>query len=301
MAPPTQPRFLSRTWRRRLALGLPTILGLRPRGWFIPHRHADEAPAPAGYAALQPLFQAAEPAFRAWLAGLAPVAADFAAIAAAPGGQGGARWNQSWFPRLDAASAYAMVRLRQPRLILEIGSGHSTRFLLQAVADGGLASEVVAIDPAPRADLAGRPLTLLRTTLQRAGLEPFQRLRPGDLLLIDSSHILMPGSDVDLLFAEVLPRLPAGVFVQVHDVFLPDGYPAIWGWRGYNEQQGLVGWLASGRLGLRFASHYAATRLAEAVAASAVGPLPLLAEAFENALWMETMPAAGLPPGGAAR
>ena len=25
---------------RRLALGLPTVLGLKPRGWFIPHRYA---------------------------------------------------------------------------------------------------------------------------------------------------------------------------------------------------------------------------------------------------------------------
>ena len=80
------PRFLSRAWRRRLALGLPTILGLSPRGWFLPHRYAAGLAAPAGYAALLPLFQAAEPAFRAHLALLADHAADFERIAAGPTG-----------------------------------------------------------------------------------------------------------------------------------------------------------------------------------------------------------------------
>ena len=55
----------------------------------------------------------------------------------------------------------------------------------------------------------------------------------------NSSHILMPGSDVDILFNRVLPRLPAGALVHIHDIFLPFDYPAIWGWRNYNEQQGV--------------------------------------------------------------
>lgn len=285
-------RFLSRAWRKRAALGLPTVLGLRPRGWFLPHRHADEARPPQGYGALAPLFAAAEPAFRQWLEGFGPYREAFAAIAAG-GGQGAPRWNQHWFPRLDAASLYAAVRRRRPQRVVEVGSGHSTRFLLRALEDEGLDSAVTAIDPAPRATLAAaaasRPgLTLVRRTLQAAGLEPFADLASGDLLLIDSSHLLMPGSDVDLLFAEVLPRLPAGILVQVHDIFLPDGYPADWAWRGYNEQQGLVGWIVSGRLALRFSSHYAATRLAEAVAGSAAGGIALEPGARETALWLET-------------
>ncbi len=279
--------FLSRPWRKRLALGLPTVLGLRQRGWFIPHRHAEQARPPRHYQALQPLFAAAEADFRAWLEGFAPYRPDFAAIAA-DRTPGAARWTQDWFPRLDAASLYAAVRRARPRRAVEVGSGHSTRFLLRALADGGIDCAVTAIDPAPRATLEGQPIRLIRRTLQEAGLEPFEALAAGDLLLIDSSHVLMPGSDVDLLFAEVLPRLPPGVLVQVHDIFLPDGYPAAWEWRGYNEQQGLVGWLASARLRLRFSSHYAASRLAPAVAASAVGGLPLSPGAFETALWLET-------------
>ena len=56
------------------------------------------------------------------------------------------RWNQDWFPRLDAASAYAMVRRHRPARIVEVGSGHSTRFLARAVADAGLAADITAIE-----------------------------------------------------------------------------------------------------------------------------------------------------------
>ena len=88
------------------------------------------------------------------------------------------------------------------------------------------------------------------STLQAAPAEVFDGLKAGDVLFIDSSHILMPGSDVDILLNRVLPRLPAGVLVHIHDIFLPFDYPAIWGWRNYNEQQGVVPLLA-GPIGRR--------------------------------------------------
>ena len=67
------------------------------------------------------------------------------------------RWSQDWFPRLDGAALYAAVRLGRPRRVLEIGSGHSTRFVAQAVADGDLACAVTCIDPQPRADVVKLP------------------------------------------------------------------------------------------------------------------------------------------------
>ena len=281
--------LLRRPWQRRLRLGLPTILGLDTLGWFIPYRYAASVRAPERYDALEPLFAERLPAFERWIATLESYAPAFAAIAARRDQPGAARWDQSWFPRLDAATAYAMVRERRPARVVEVGSGHSTRFLWQAIQDGGLATELTAIDPEPRADLGKLPIALVRKTVQQAGLAPFAALAAGDILLIDSSHILMPGSDVDHLFAEVLPRLPSGVVLQVHDIFLPEGYPAHWAWRGYNEQQGLVGWLASGKLRPLFSSQMAATRLGARIAAGSLGRLPLLAGSFETALWMEVV------------
>ena len=55
--------------------------------------------------------------------------------------------------------------------------------------------------------------------VQRAPRALFAELRAGDVLVVDSSHVLMPGSDVDLLFNDVMPALPAGAIVHVHDIF----------------------------------------------------------------------------------
>ena len=196
------------------------------------------------------------------------------------------RWEQDWFPRLDAAVAYALVRRRRPARIVEVGSGHSTRFLARAVADEGYDARITAIDPKPRADLEGLPIELLRESLPAAGDGPFRSLASGDVLMIDSSHILMPGSDADFLFGRVLPSLPAGVYVHIHDVFLPDDYPPDWDWRGYNEQLGVMTLLQGGAWDPVFASHYVVSRMAEVLADSPVAGLPLPDGARESSLWL---------------
>lgn len=198
------------------------------------------------------------------------------------------RWNQDWFPRLDAAMAYAQVRDHQPRRIVEVGCGHSTRFFCRAVADGGLASEVTAIDPEPRAALAGLPgLRIIDQPVQAVGTEPFAALAAGDILSIDSSHKATPGGDVDFLMTMVLPMVPAGVTVHFHDMFMPDGYPASWAWRGYDEQAAVAAMIAGGGWAIDFASHYVVTRMADAVADSVAGALPLVDGAIESSLWLE--------------
>ncbi len=106
------------------------------------------------------------------------------------------------------------------------------------------------------------------------------------MLSIDSSHILMPGSDCDFLFGRVLPALPAGTLVHIHDVFLPDDYPADWDWRGYNEQLAVLQLILGSGWELLFACHYVATRMASDVARSVAGGLPLGAGAHESSLWL---------------
>ena len=266
---------------RRLAFAAATLFGL-PRGFFIPYRYAASA-APADYPALRPLFAAAEPRFAALLEAIEAYRGDLLSIAA---GDGPARFDQDWFPRLDAAAAYALVRRERPRRIVEIGSGHSTRFLARAVADGSLATEITCIDPAPRAAIAALGVHHRPELLAAADPDLFAGLAAGDILFIDSSHIAMPGTDVDRLVLDVLPRLAAGVLVHVHDIFLPDAYPPEWAWRGYNEQLLVGALIQGGAFDLVFASRYAATRMAHRLAEGVLAALPLATGAHETSLWL---------------
>ncbi len=276
---------MTRGARRRLLLGLQTVLGLARRGFFIPYARAGSVAPPEPLAWVEARFEAALPSFMTAMDSLDRLGPALCAIGGAP--PPAPRWDQDWFPRLDAAMLYALARRRPPRRAVEVGSGHSTRFLLRALQDGGADAEVTAIDPAPRADLAGLEgsLKLLRQTVQDAGDRPFATLAAGDWLVIDSSHVAMPGTDVDFLFGRILPGLPPGVLLHVHDVFLPDPYPEDWAWRGYNEQLAPALLLAGGWRPL-FASHYMATRHPDRLARSVLAGLPLPPGARETSLWL---------------
>ena len=269
------------------------MLGVRQRGFFIPCRYASAAVATeTGYPGLEPLFRAAEGRFGQVMLAIERRAPELLALG--EGKPPEARWTQDWFPRLDAAAAWAMIGERRPRRLVEVGSGHSTRFFVRAAADAALSLAIVAIDPAPRALLRGLNVTFIQKPVQRAGDGPFGELEPGDVLSLDGSHVLMPGTDVDVVLNRVLPRLPPGVLVHIHDVFLPDGYPADWRWRGYNEQLAIAALLQSGGWRVLWSSRWVATRLADRLEGTVIARLPLLAGAHESSLWLEKR-ADGIP------
>ena len=56
----------------------------------------------------------------------------------------------------------------------------------------------------------------------------FQELDAGDILFIDSSHMIRPQGDVVFEYLEILPTLKDGVIVHIHDIFSPRDYPADW-------------------------------------------------------------------------
>lgn len=262
---------------------LSTVLGITDNGFFVPHRYARSVRRIETYPELTRLLRTAEPSMRAVLAAIdrhADIVTTFEDTEPPT-----PRWQQDWFPGLDGAAAYALVRERRPAQILEIGSGHSTRFLARAVVDGGLGTAITCVDPAPRADVDRLALHLHRRPLQDVDLSTLPALAAGDMLVIDSSHLALPGTDVDLLFSQLIPSLPSGVLVHVHDVFLPDGYPESWTWRGYSEQMIVAAWLASGGFEPVFASHYVRTRMVNAVAVGAAGRIPLRPGALESSLW----------------
>ncbi len=270
---------------RRLRMGLNTLSGRRREGFFIPYRHAATVPRPPdpaaqGYPAIARLFAAHEADFAATL-DLVDAHAD--ALRRLDGPAPEPRWGQSWFPRLDGAAAYALVASGGPARIVEVGSGHSTRFLARAARDAGHATAIACIDPEPRAALPPG-VAHLPEVLGARHAPLFAALRAGDMAVFDSSHILHPHTDVDLILNHILPELAPGVLVHFHDIFLPDPYPAEWTWRGYGEQNGLGGWLLGGGLRPALSSRYAITRMGAAARPGLRG-LALAEGAVEASLW----------------
>ena len=192
------------------------------------------------------------------------------------------RWRQDWFPRLDAAAAYAIVRDTRPKKVVEVGCGHSTRFLARAVADGGLATRITAIDPEPRASLAGLEVRWLKQKVQEVDITLFAALEANDILFIDSSHQLQAGSDVEHLFLRVLPSLKSGVRIHFHDIFLPADYPREWAWRRYNEQVAVARLLDDG-----YAAEFSSPEALKTAELPAIlARLPLEPGAIESSLWL---------------
>jgi hypothetical protein len=272
----------TRGGRRRLGLGLATLLGPRARGFFIPYRYA-AAVRPCAYPELEVRLLRRAAAFEEVLATIEQLGPRLRAFKGPPPAP---RFDQDWFPGLDAAAAYAMVCRARPRRIVEVGSGHSTRFLARAIADRGLATELTCIDPAPRRPLEGLGVSWLGTIVQEAPESYFTSLAAGDLLFVDSSHVLMPGSDVDWIVNRILPAMKPGVLVHFHDVFLPDAYPAAWAWRGYNEQSAIAALIQGEAYEIEFASHLVASRWPELLSKGVLAELPRVEETFESSLWL---------------
>jgi hypothetical protein len=85
-------------------------------------------------------------------------------------------------------------------------------------------SRITAIDPYPSPRLESLSNVTVRSV---GGLEVTVDdlgLAAGDLLFIDSTHTVRTGSEVPYLYLDVLPQLPPGVIVQIHDIFLPHLY-----------------------------------------------------------------------------
>ena len=172
-----------------------------------------------------------EPAQERLLCGVFPqFAEEYAGIPSGPTSDPHEfHFNNGRFDGTDALVLYCMVRHYRPKTILEVGSGYSTRLALQAAARNG-DTAVVCIEPYPDEALRTMPgvSRLIERPAQEVELALFEALRPGDLLFIDSTHVVRTGGDVPFLYLEVLPRLRPGVIVHFHDIFLPQEYPRSW-------------------------------------------------------------------------
>ena len=132
------------------------------------------------------------------------------------------------YGEIEADVLFGFVATRRPRRIIQIGCGVSTAVMLMAAEKAGYKPEIVCIEPYPSTWLrdaeAKGLIRLLAEPAQVVDFDVIADLDEGDLLFIDSTHAVKPGSEVNYLIHEVLPRLRRGVWVHFHDIYFPYDY-----------------------------------------------------------------------------
>ena len=152
--------------------------------------------------------------------------------------------NNNMFCCCDALALYRVLIDYHPNKVIEIGSGWSTCLMLDTKEyrlDYKL--QISCIEPFPgrlcenirKADL--KKIEIKKDYVQNVSIDYFDSLESGDILFIDSSHVLRNGGDLPYEYFRILPRLKKGVLIHIHDIFYPFTYPKEWikQGRSYNE------------------------------------------------------------------
>lgn len=145
-------------------------------------------------------------------------------------------WHNGFVEELDPATLYSFPCMYKSKTYIEIGSGHSTKFVRKAIKEYALETKIISIDPHPRSEIDAICDEVIRQPLECVDLSIFNELSNGDILMIDNSHRCFQNSDVTVVFLELLPRLKPGVMIYIDDIFLPYDYPPEWKFRYYSEQ-----------------------------------------------------------------
>lgn len=209
----------------------------------------------------------------------------------------------SSYMAIDAHVYYAFIRHFKPRTVIEIGGGNSSvlagaalqKNTSQSISTGRL----VVIEPYPSPQLQrGFPglSELIGSKIQDVPLSTFTALEAGDILFIDSSHVLRSGGDVQYEYLEILPRLAPGVLVHIHDISLPKHYPKVYFDSGmyWNEQYLLQAFLAfNSRFEVIWPGNYLMTHRPE-ILRKAFPEFDIMRQSFPSseptAFWMRVIP-----------
>ena len=148
---------------------------------------------------------------------------------------GTAALHNGYYPTPDAEIYAAMILDIRPKHVIEVGSGFSTLVARHAIRFGNVGSKLTVIDPEPRTNVGAAADEVIRAYVEDTDLAG-RVWDPSTILFIDSSHICRSRGDVPLLFCKVLPKLPAGLVVHIHDIFIPYEYPTNYDELCYTEQ-----------------------------------------------------------------
>lgn len=152
---------------------------------------------------------------------------------AATGAEGGRfAYDNGNFGPGDADVLYLLLRELRPKRVTEVGSGFSTLVASEAIRENrdqhGIDCDHLCVEPYEMPWLEGTGARVRRERLEDISHDVFAELEDGDVLFIDSSHMIRPRGDVLVLFQQIIPTLARGVWVHVHDIFTPRDYPERW-------------------------------------------------------------------------
>lgn len=181
--------------------------------------------------------------------------AELAGVPSSRPAAGGFHFGNGAFESGDAEVWYGVLRSRKPRVVIEIGSGYSTLLAVEALRrnreeDPSCSVRHICVEPYEAPWLQALGVELIRTPVEQLDLGFFSQLSSGDILFIDSSHVIRPQGDVVFEYLQILPSLREGVLVHVHDIFTPRDYLDDWvrkEVRLWNEQYLLEAFLCSNR------------------------------------------------------
>ena len=154
--------------------------------------------------------------------------------------------DNHYFGVFDAAVLSVMMETFKPGKILEIGSGLSTRYMKSFRDQLDLQTELICIDPAPRVEIRSSIDKLILKPLEEAIDEGSFALEKGDFVFMDGSHYIFQGNDTLTFFFKLLPSLPSGVIIHIHDIYLPFDYPQNVAQQLWTEQYILAAMIESG-------------------------------------------------------
>jgi hypothetical protein len=168
-------------------------------------------------------------AMRGFLAELQPFADEFEAPQTGDlKNPDGFFWKNPAFSFSDALSYWSILRMTEPEVVLEVGSGFSTLVARAALERNG-SGRLVCVEPYPKPWLAKTGAEVIDRPVQDLPLDFFEDLLPsGSVFFIDSTHTVKSGSDCLHLYLRILPKLRRQMYLHAHDIFLPAGYPKDW-------------------------------------------------------------------------
>lgn len=200
--------------------------------------------------------------------------------------------NNPFFSYGDGFILFSMIRNFKPKRIIEIGSGFSSALMMDT-NDLFFNSEIqlTFVEPFPGNRLnhligkAEENIQLIEEEVQTVDPDLFKSLEAGDILFVDSSHVVKTGSDVHFILKKILPGLKKGVLIHFHDIHFPFEYPKDWVLSGFgwNEVYYIHAFLMyNEQFRIRMFNDFLSKCHSENI-----NSIPLMTKAAGSSLWLE--------------